>query len=298
MTVPEHKVRAELAAAGVELRGPLPGVGGTVRAPGIGKGPANDACAVTVLPDRVLYLDHSSGASGVIWSDGPGASRRTPTREEIEEAERVSKLAAEQRAERHRAGTADAVRAWSAARPASTHPYLVAKAVRVDGLRVDPAGELLVPRHGIDGALVGLQRIGSRPGPDGRFPRRYAAGAPTRGTFFLLGNVDPDGTLCVAEGLATAATVHAEAGHPTVVAFDAGNLEAVALAWRERCPRADLIVCADDDWTTVGNPGRTKAIGAARAVGGRVALPTFCAGCAGCSDFNDLHLCARRRSGS
>ena len=296
MTVSAHRVRAELAAAGVELRGPLPGVGGTVRAPGIGKGPANDACAVTVLPDRVLYLDHSSGASGVIWSDGPGASRRAPTREEIAEAERVSRLAAEQRAERHRAGIADARRAYAAAAPLVSHPYADAKDNPMPGCRVTAAGVLLVPLTGPDGALMSLERI---QGDGERNEKKAWPGAPKAGAAYRLGTVLDASTVLVCEGAATGAALHAATGHAVVCAMDCGNLARVATALRERHPRADIVVCGDDDRGTVGNPGRRHATAAARLVGARLAFPPFCADCAGrCKDFDDTIACERGRGRS
>ena len=45
-----------------------------------------------------------------------------------------------------------------------------------------------------------------------------------------------------------------------LVAFNAGNVEAVALALRAKYPEAQLIVAADDDYQTEGNPGLSKAI--------------------------------------
>jgi len=44
-----------------------------------------------------------------------------------------------------------------------------------------------------------------------------------------------------------------------VIAFHAGNLAPVALAVRTRYPNARIIVCADDDHHTPGNPGLTQA---------------------------------------
>jgi putative DNA primase/helicase len=38
------------------------------------------------------------------------------------------------------------------------------------------------------------------------------------------------------------------------VAFDAGNFRPVAEALRARRPEIRIIVCADDDWQTDGNP--------------------------------------------
>ena len=75
------------------------------------------------------------------------------------------------------------------------------------------------------------------------------------------------------------------------VAFDAGNLEPVARALRAKFPELRLILCADDDSGTPGNPGLTKATAAARAVGGLVAVPDFGPDRPdGAKDFNDLAL--------
>lgn len=73
------------------------------------------------------------------------------------------------------------------------------------------------------------------------------------------------------------------------VAFDASNLEPVALALHAKRPDLTLIICADDDYLTEGNPGITKATKAAAAVGGLVAVPDFGPDRqSGMTDFNDL----------
>ena len=96
--------------------------------------------------------------------------------------------------------------------------------------------------------------------------------------------------VCIAEGYATAASIHEATGHPVVVAFNAGNLAAVTRALRQTYPHARLIVCADDDFETPGNPGLAFASAAARQSSARVSVPTFGAGrLAGETDFNDLH---------
>jgi len=64
----------------------------------------------------------------------------------------------------------------------------------------------------------------------------------------------------------------------------------VARALRAKYPTARLIVCADDDYRTDGNPGVTKATAAARVVGGLIAVPDFDGDRPdGATDFNDLH---------
>ena len=104
--------------------------------------------------------------------------------------------------------------------------------------------------------------------------------------------------LSVVEGLATGASVHAETGHPTLVAFDAANLEPVARGFAARWPRVALLVFGDDDRGAAGTPGRAKATRAAEASGARPEFPRFCAACepGRCSDFNDVAACRARRS--
>src|SRR5690606_16691205 len=69
-----------------------------------------------------------------------------------------------------------------------------------------------------------------------------------------------------------------------------GNLLHVAQALRKQYPKTKLLICADDDYQTEGNPGITRAREAAQAVGGMLAIPVF-----GerrpqqATDFNDLH---------
>jgi putative DNA primase/helicase len=73
------------------------------------------------------------------------------------------------------------------------------------------------------------------------------------------------------------------------VAFNAGNLGAVAKAMRDKFPDLPLILCADDDCRTEGNPGMTKSTEAARSVGALLAVPDFGANRPeGATDFNDM----------
>jgi putative DNA primase/helicase len=59
---------------------------------------------------------------------------------------------------------------------------------------------------------------------------------------------------------------------------------------RQLHPLAPILICADDDPITVGNPGRVKAVAAARSVLAGVTFPLFRQrGVAKLTDFNDLH---------
>jgi putative DNA primase/helicase len=100
--------------------------------------------------------------------------------------------------------------------------------------------------------------------------------------------------LLLAEGYATAASLHQATGRPVAVAFDAGNLAPVAKALHQATPTAFIVLCGDDDIDTHArtghNPGRDKATAAARAVQGMAVFPVGLP--AGASDFNDLHAAA------
>ncbi|WP_233194289.1 MULTISPECIES: DUF3987 domain-containing protein [unclassified Acidovorax] len=77
------------------------------------------------------------------------------------------------------------------------------------------------------------------------------------------------------------------------VAFNAGNLEAVAQALRTKYPALKITIATDDDHITEGDPGLSKATAAAQAVSGRVAVPVFPASRPDkATDFNDLHQLA------
>jgi putative DNA primase/helicase len=70
-------------------------------------------------------------------------------------------------------------------------------------------------------------------------------------------------------------SVYEATGYAVVVAFDCYNLLPVALELRAKYPAVRIILCADDDRYTAGNPGLTKAAEAAKAVDGLIAMPVF-----------------------
>ena len=162
----------------------------------------------------------------------------------------------------------------------SNHPYLVRKGITAPpGLKM-MGGKLVVPAYDADGELRTIQFI------DGEGCKRFLKDGQVQGTSFRLkgvGNADP---LYLTEGLATGVSIwQALEGRAEVRAcFSAANLIHVAASLAGR----PVIICADNDRFTPGNPGLTKAIEAAKAVGGRVALATFEDGQAG-TDFNDIH---------
>lgn len=158
-----------------------------------------------------------------------------------------------------------ALKLWQRARPATdAHPYLQRKGVHAYGVRA-LRDSLVIPARDVAGLLHSLQFIS----PDGS--KRFLTGGRLGGCYYPIGR--PDGLLLLAEGYATAATLHQATGAAVACAFNAGNLLPVALAMRRKFPAMQVVICADNDTGTPGNPGLTKAMEAARAIGAAVAVP-------------------------
>ncbi len=90
----------------------------------------------------------------------------------------------------------------------------------------------------------------------------------------IPGSVD---VVCLAEGYATAASIHMATGYTCVVAVDAGNLPNVLEFIRkwDFYPGALFLVCADDDSATEENAGLKFAERAVSSFGGAVVVPVF-----------------------
>lgn len=228
----------------------------------------------------VLHDDPPAGAYGDwkrginrTWSGWPDH-----TLTDAEKARHKANMAAAKaareadQARRHAEAAETAKTTWAAAAPADPgHPYLQRKKIQPHGARTS-RGDLVLPLHDGAGSLRGLQFIK----PDGE--KKYLTGTSKAGNYYLIG--EPTGTLIVAEGFATAASIHEATGHPVAVAFDANNLKPVALALRAQHPAAKLIIAGDNDESGVG---QTAAQAAAKAAGGVFVVPPRVG-----MDFNDL----------
>ena len=237
---------------------------------GVGKGKANKAAWCKLFADGSggVYGDYSTGLS-TSWHatrEAPlTALQRDAFKQQMANAKAIN---AAHEAAKHAQAAEVAAIIWDKAPPApADHVYLVRKCITAHGARLYK-GALLIPVR--DGAaLHSLQFI------DGDGTKRFLTGGRKRGCYYSIGNASGATALCIAEGFATGATIRQATGYLVAVAFDAGNLEPVAIALRAKFQKLPIILCADDDRDTVGNTGLTKATAAARAVNGRVVLPTF-----------------------
>lgn len=205
--------------------------------------------------------------------------------------EQLSKDEVAQQSARHDATAKEAQRLWGLASDRGESAYLVRKSIIAYGVRFGGAGELLIPLRDGAGVLWNIQTIAAIK-PNTGTDKLYMKGGKKSGLWHTLGSIEGAGVVLIAEGYATAASLHAATGYPVAVAFDAGNLLHVAKAVRVLNPSALLVLCADNDTATKARTGKNvgveKAIAAAKAVGGLYALPSTLPD--GQSDFNDLHL--------
>ena len=288
-----QQFRDALAGRGIVPPSDLLADGAIHRCDAEGRGGKGDAA-------YLLHLDGIPAGGFENWRDGLGwqnwrgdVGRALTTAEESAHRAKIEAARREREAEeakRKHEARERACLLWAEAFACTEHAYLTRKGITANGARLHRES-LVLPIRDTAGALHSLQFIGTDGG------KRYLTGGRIRGCYFGIGK--PDKVLCISEGFATGASIHEATGYAVAVAFDCGNLLPAAKALREKFPDLLLILCADDDYRTEGNPGKTKAIEAAQAVGGLLAFPDFGTGRAdGATDFNDLHQLAGLQQGS
>lgn len=203
----------------------------------------------------------------VTWRADVG--RRLTQTEEMAHARRLSESKAMRDAalERQHQLASDTVeKIWTGAQAAlPDHPYLAKKGIGVHGARATGDGRLVVPLYDPDGTISSLQYIDHQGG------KLYHPGGQTGGKFWQIGTMDEPGTLYVAEGFATAATIHETTNRPVVVAYSASNLVPVTGTLRDmHGATQDIVIVADNDSSGVG---QRYAEQASAKYGARMVMP-------------------------
>jgi phage/plasmid primase-like uncharacterized protein len=157
------------------------------------------------------------------------------------------------------------------------HPYLKKKGVRAYGEVRQEMGKLIIPLYKPNGSATGYQTIDK----DGN--KKFLFGTNKEGACFAI---DGSGaTICVCEGYATGASIHEATGFTVLVAFDAGNMVAVAKELFQR-DNENVLICADNDHACeLKNTGIEAAKKISTEYGYPYIYPTDIAG----TDFNDMH---------
>lgn len=216
------------------------------------------------------------------WQDAAEYARPSPAelaaRAIVRNVERQQAELERQR--QHTEVAAKAARIWSTAAPANpNHPYLQAK--QIHRLHLRQMNDALVVPVASAGGLVNLQFIQ----PDGS--KRFLKGGQVAGACAAIGR--PADVIYICEGYATGATIHQLTGDAVLCALSASNLMAIARSARAQLPSSHIVICADNDHQTPGNPGATAARNAAAAIGAELMIPEFPDGHHG-SDWNDYYL--------
>ncbi|URL26514.1 primase-helicase zinc-binding domain-containing protein [Enterobacter kobei] len=138
------------------------------------------------------------------------------------------------------------------------------------------AGDVVVTLHDDTGSLVNVQLINA----DGL--KRTLKGGQVKGTCHTLeGKKEAGKRLWIAEGYATALTVHHLTGETVMVALSSVNLLSLASLARSQHPACQIVLAADRD---LSGDGQTRAAAAAEACEGLVALPPVF------GDWNDAFM--------
>ncbi|PIE01438.1 MAG: hypothetical protein CSA79_00545 [Thiothrix nivea] len=243
------------------------------------------------------------------WADGDIRFNASEYQRRKAESDRKAVLAAKQADNERARILAICHTVMGESIPASPeHPYLSRKCIFPNGARQSakryqvrpqthespeqyiPEGALIIPIHDRTGNLQGIYQIND----DGR---KIARGTLKGGSLWIGGGLttgEVPNRIYIAEGYATAVSVHMRTRNPVVACFSTSNLLPIGKELRQQYPNAELIYAADNDigsFIQIGgrrieNPGKYYAEQAARSVSASVVLPLV-DGVK--SDWNDWH---------
>lgn len=164
---------------------------------------------------------------------------------------------------------------WEGASDATeNHPYLTKKAVKNHGLKMTNGDRrLIIPVYTPSGEIVSLQYI------DKEGNKQFHPGGKVSGCFFMISG--EGSKIYMAEGYATAATIHEVTGASVIIAFNANNLIPVAKSIRQVYPNNPLVIVGDNDES---GTGQRCASSAADGSGASVIIPPEL------GDANDYHM--------
>ncbi|MBF0378768.1 MAG: toprim domain-containing protein [Desulfamplus sp.] len=201
-----------------------------------------------------------------------------------EEVQKMHQKIEQEQQVKHAAAKIKAAAIWSKAQEADpTHPYIIRKRISPIGMR-QLKNTLVVPIYGdiddSEDAPVSLQFINE----DGE--KRFLSGGKVAGGLHCIGDTTSSRIIYIAEGFATGSTINEATGNAVVVAFNAGNMQAVCEKIKTEFPDKKLVVAADNDLTTEAETGKNRGRDTAIAIFDKLGIEYVL--CPINSDFNDL----------
>lgn len=199
-------------------------------------------------------------------------SRKLPTqtnRLHKEQYEKANKEAEAQRAAEHERVAANCAEFWETLELTGASPYLERKKISGDlGIRYRELNKCIyVPVRDIDGKIWSLEEINE----EGK--KLSWTGGRKIGGFHVIGTLGD--VIYLAEGFATAASIHLASANGCVCTFGTGQFKAVAGIFRKRYPDKKIVICGDLDNPFKKSNSQKLAEDAAKLVGGFVLLPKF-----------------------
>lgn len=190
---------------------------------------------------------------------------------------------ARREAERERAAlnsdmAKEAQRIYEAAPDVKNHAYVSKKKIRPYRAKIYN-DFLLLPIY-IDEQITSLQYI------DPKGIKTYMPGGAIKGGYCILPG--DNSRIFVCEGWATGCSIREATGNTVYVAYQLSNLYDVTSVAQKQNESSLVVIAADNDRFTDGNPGLNKAIVVGQSLMCEVVSPHFNENIDG-TDFNDIH---------
>jgi len=200
---------------------------------------------------------------------------------EIKERKRIENRIRETEEELQNKTAVKCNEVWGRLKWATKHPYSDLKGIGLYGIK-EMHRVLVVPAY-YENYLVSFQYITA----DGF--KGFIKDGRSKDCYCLIG--DETETLYICEGYATGASVHEAMGQQVCLAFYASNIPGVAKQMRAKWPDRKIVIAADNDQFTKGNPGISYAQEAAVESKCLVKYPLFDPlDPAKNTDWNDWHV--------
>lgn len=247
----------------------------------------NNCCWARDVGDGYIFGDWAQSISGSVFNRGEENLTPEEKKERQHKIEAARKAAQEELERRQETTAQKALELWRGLAKCENHPYLSKKQVPAYNIRfTDDCAEfggkgkyLVIPLYDTNGKIWSLEFINEAG------EKRFLSGGRKKGCYFPIGKLDVQ--LVVCEGYATGASIHQATGLAVAVAFDAGNMESVTQALKNKYPALEIIIAADNDIKeNAPNIGVLKAQTVADKYSCKVVIPELKSG--GKCDFNDV----------